>query len=62
MLLKERAKDRVENINTQQVIPSKEIIGFQQPIFHKYGEVENTRIDGRLAQQQLSKNTFYNLD
>lgn len=62
MLLKERAKDRIENVNTQQVIPSKEVIGFQQPIFHKYGEVENSRIDGRLAQQQLSKNPFYNLD
>lgn len=62
MLLKERGKDRVENIHFQNVIPSTEIIGHQQPIFHKYGEVENTRIDGNLVRAQLSKNPFHNLD
>lgn len=62
MLLKERSKDRVENINFLNVIPSKEIIGSQQDIYHKYGELENTRIDGGLVKNQLSQNPFYNLD
>jgi hypothetical protein len=61
MLLKERSKDRVENINFLNVIPSKEIIGSQQAIYHKYGEVENTRIDGGLVKNQLTQNPFYNL-
>lgn len=63
MLLKERAKDRVENINFQNVIPSKEVIGNQQPIHHRYSEVENNRIDGNMIYDaQLKKNPFYNLD
>jgi hypothetical protein len=62
MLLKERSKDRVENINFLNVIPSKEVIGSQEAIYHKYGEVENTRIDGGLIKSQLSQNPFYNLD
>lgn len=62
MLLKERSKDRVENVNLQNVIPSKEIIGRQQPLYHRYAEVENNRISSDLAREQLSKNPFYNLD
>ena len=61
MLLKEQSKDRVENINFLNVIPSKEIIGSQQAIYHKYGEVENNRIDGGLVKNQLNQNPFYNL-
>jgi hypothetical protein len=61
MLLKERSKDRVENINFLNVIPSKEVIGSQQAIYHKYGEVENNRIDGGLVKNQLNQNPFYNL-
>jgi hypothetical protein len=62
MLLKERSKDRMENINFQNVIPSKEVIGNQQPLYHKYAELENNRIDSGLVKGQLSKNPFYNLD
>lgn len=62
MLLKEKSKDRVENINFLNVIPSKEVIGSQQAIYHKYSEVENTRIDAGLAKNQLNQNPFYNLN
>jgi hypothetical protein len=62
MLLKEKRKERVENINFKNVIPSTEVIGAQQPIYHKYGEVENNRLDANLIKQQLSQNPFYNLD
>jgi hypothetical protein len=62
MLLKERGKDRVENINFLNVIPSTEVIGSQQPIFHKYGEVENNRMEPNLIKNQLKNNPFYNLD
>lgn len=62
MLLKEQQKDRVENIHFQNVIPSTEIIGHQQPIFHKYGEVENSRLEPNLVKNQLKDNPFYNLD
>ena len=62
MLLKERAKERIENINVQQVIQSKEKIGYLTPVFNNHSEVENNRIDGTLIQKQLSKNPFYNLD
>ena len=61
MLLKERSKDRVENVHNQNVIPSKENIGYQQEIYNRFGEVENNRIDGNLATEQLSQNPFYNL-
>lgn len=61
MLLKEMSKDRVENINFLNVIPSKEIIGSQQATYHKYGEVENNRIDAGLVKNQLNQNPFYNL-
>lgn len=63
MLLKERAKDRMENVNYQNVIPSKEVIGYQQPLINRYGEVENKRIDGKMIYDaQLKQNPFYNLD
>jgi hypothetical protein len=62
MLLKERSKDRIENVNLQNVIPSKEVIGNQQPLYHRYAEVENNRINSNLVKNQLSKNPFYNLD
>jgi hypothetical protein len=62
MLLKEKSKDRVENINFLNVIPSKEVIGSQRAIYHKYSEVENTRIDAGLAKNQLNQNPFYNLN
>lgn len=62
MLLKERSKDRTENINFQNVIPSTEVIGSQQPIFHKYGEIENNRLEPNLIKNQLKNNPFYNLD
>lgn len=63
MLLKERSKDRVENVNVQNVIPSKEVIGQQQPLVNRYGEVENNRIDGQMIyNSQLKQNPFYNLD
>lgn len=62
MLLKERSKDRIENVNVLNVIPSKEIIGSQQTIYNKYSEVENSRIDASLVKSQLTQNPFYNLD
>lgn len=62
MLLKEKPKERIENVNVQQVISSKEKIGYLTPVFNNYSEVQNNRIDGTLIQNQLSKNPFYNLD
>jgi hypothetical protein len=62
MLLKEKPKQRTENINVQQVTPSKEKIGYPTPVFNNHSEVENNRINGTLIQNQLSKNPFYNLN
>jgi hypothetical protein len=62
MLLKEKSKDRVENINFLNVIPSSKIIGIQQPVFNNYGEVENNRMEPHLIKSQLKNNPFYNLD
>ncbi len=59
MLLKEKG---VENINFQNVISSTKVIGAQQPIFHKYGEVQNNRLEPNLIKNQLKDNPFYNLD
>ena len=62
MLLKEKPKERIENVNVQPVISSKEKIGYLTPVFNNHSEVQNKRIDGTLIQQQLSKNPFYNLN
>jgi hypothetical protein len=62
MLLKEKPKQRVENINIQQVTPSKEKIGTPTPVFNRHNEVENSRINSTLIKNQLSQNPFYNLN
>lgn len=62
MLLKEREKTRVENVNTQQLIPSKNSVGKLQDIYNKYSEVENNRFNQNDISTQLSNNPFYNLD
>lgn len=61
MLLKERAKTRVENVNFTGVIPTKNILGKQQEIFNNYSEVENSRLNSNDISAQLSKNPYYNL-
>jgi hypothetical protein len=61
MLLKEQSKDRVENINFLNVIPSKESIGSQKAIYHRYDDLLNSRIDSGLVTTQLTQNPFYNL-
>lgn len=61
MLLKEKPRERIENVNVQQVPPSKEKIGYPTPVFNNHSEVQNNRIDGALIQNQLSNNPFYNL-
>lgn len=61
MLLKERAKTRVENVNLTPVIPTKTILGKQQDVLNNYSEVENSRINSSDISKQLSKNPFFNL-
>jgi hypothetical protein len=61
MLLKERAKTRVENVNFTGIIPSKNILGEQQDVLNNYSEVENNRINSNDVSMQLSKNPFFNL-
>lgn len=61
MLLKERSKTRVENVNFTGVIPTKSIIGQQQEIFNNYSEVENNRLNPHDVSTQLHNNPFYNL-
>jgi len=61
MLLKEQEKERTENIQFQNITPSKQIIGKQETPFNKHSELENTRINSTIVQTQLKQNPFYNL-
>jgi hypothetical protein len=61
MLLKEREKTRVENVNLKSVIPSKNILGQQKDVFNNFSEIENSRINSNDISKQLSNNPFFNL-
>lgn len=61
MLLKEQDKERVENLVNSNVIVSKESLGYLQPMYNNYSEVENSRLSGDLVSEQLKENPFYNL-
>ena len=61
MLLKEKEKSRIENINNANMIISKEHVGNSKPIYNKFSEVENNRINSAIVSSQLKDNPFYNL-
>lgn len=61
MLLKEKSKKRVENLNFTNNIPSKNLLGEQQEKHNNQSEVQNNRINLNDISMQLNNNPFFNL-
>jgi len=61
MLLKEKSKKRIENLNFTNNIPSKNLLGQQQEKYNKHSETQNNRINSNDVSMQLSSNPFFNL-